>query len=78
MKAYGEVDVQIHIFLTSTLVAGECSDSRTGCLTHGEKSPWYQLDRKLSEPQSQSGRRGGEKILQPTGTRTLIPRSSNP
>jgi hypothetical protein len=28
MKVYGGVDVQIHVFLTSTLVGGEWSDSR--------------------------------------------------
>jgi hypothetical protein len=30
MKAYGGVDVQIHIFLTSALVGGERSPSRPG------------------------------------------------
>jgi hypothetical protein len=30
MKAYGWVDVQIHIFLTSALVTGEWSTSRPG------------------------------------------------
>jgi hypothetical protein len=33
------------------------------------KSPRYPLDRRLSRPQSRSERRGGEKILDPTGTR---------
>jgi hypothetical protein len=37
MKAYGGVDVQIHIFLTSALVAGEWSDSRPGRFTPGER-----------------------------------------
>jgi hypothetical protein len=41
------------------------------------KSPRYQLDRILGEPQSPSGRRGEEKILDPTGTRTPNPRSSS-
>jgi hypothetical protein len=36
-----------------------------------EKSPLYALNRKLGGPQGQSGRRGEEKILDPTGTRTL-------
>jgi hypothetical protein len=34
------------------------------------KSPRYPLDRKLGVPQSLSGRRGEEKILDSTGTRT--------
>jgi hypothetical protein len=35
MKAYGVVDVQIHIFLTSALVGGERSASRPGRFTPG-------------------------------------------
>jgi hypothetical protein len=42
------------------------------------KSPRYPLDRRLSEPQSRSGRFGEEKILDPTGTRTPNPQSSSP
>jgi hypothetical protein len=38
MKAYGVVDVQIHIFLTSALVGGEWSVSRPGRFTAGEKA----------------------------------------
>jgi hypothetical protein len=33
------------------------------------------LDRRLAGPQSRSGRRGEEKIICPTGTRTPTPRS---
>jgi hypothetical protein len=33
MKTYGGMDVQIHVFLTSTLVGGECSTSRPGRFT---------------------------------------------
>jgi hypothetical protein len=33
MKAYGGVDVQIHIFLTLVLVGGEWSASRPGRFT---------------------------------------------
>jgi hypothetical protein len=33
MKAYGGVDAQIHIFLTSALVGGEWSASRPGRFT---------------------------------------------
>ncbi|PNF15375.1 hypothetical protein B7P43_G00968 [Cryptotermes secundus] len=39
MKAYGEVDVQIHIFLTSALAGGERSASRPGRFTPGERAP---------------------------------------
>jgi hypothetical protein len=42
------------------------------------KSPLYPLDRRFGGPQSRSGRRGEEKILDSTGTRTLNPRSSSP
>jgi hypothetical protein len=37
MKAYGEVDVEIHIFLTSALVGGERSASRPGRFTPEER-----------------------------------------
>jgi hypothetical protein len=37
MKAYGEVDVQIHIFLISALAGGEWSASRPGRITPGER-----------------------------------------
>jgi hypothetical protein len=39
MKAYGGVDVQIYIFLTSELDGGECSVSRPGRFTPGETAP---------------------------------------
>jgi hypothetical protein len=39
MKAYGGVDVQIYVFLTSALVGGEWSASRPGRYTLGEKAP---------------------------------------
>jgi hypothetical protein len=38
MKAYGGVDVCIHIFLTSALAGGEWSASRRGRFTPGERS----------------------------------------
>jgi hypothetical protein len=37
------------------------------------EGPWYPFSRRLGGPQSRSGRRGEEKILEPTGTRTLSP-----
>jgi hypothetical protein len=39
MKAYGGVDAQSHIFLTSALVGGEWSASRPGRFTPGERAP---------------------------------------
>jgi hypothetical protein len=38
MKAYGGVDVYIHIFLTSALVGGEWSAPRPGCFTPRERA----------------------------------------
>jgi hypothetical protein len=39
MKAYGGVDVYIHIFLTSALVGGEWSASRPCRFTSGQRAP---------------------------------------
>jgi hypothetical protein len=39
MKAYGGVDVEIHIFLTSALAGGEWSASRPGCFTPWKEPP---------------------------------------
>jgi hypothetical protein len=39
MKAYGGVDVQIHIYLTSALAGGEWSASRPCRFTAGERAP---------------------------------------
>jgi hypothetical protein len=39
MKEYGEVDVQTHVFLTSTVVGGERSASRPGGFTTGKEPP---------------------------------------
>jgi hypothetical protein len=38
MKAYGGMDILIHIFLTSVLVGGEWSASRPGHFTPGKES----------------------------------------
>jgi hypothetical protein len=39
MKAYGGIDVQIHIFLTSALIGGEWSASRPAALPPGKEPP---------------------------------------
>jgi hypothetical protein len=46
-------------------------------LYHRGKSPRYPLDRMLGGSQSRSGRRGEEKILDSTGTRTPTPQLSS-
>jgi hypothetical protein len=43
-----------------------------------EKIPHYPLDRRLCEPQNQSGHCGEENILDPTGTWIPTPRPSSP
>jgi hypothetical protein len=77
MKAYGGVGVSIHTFLTSALAGGDWSALHPGGFTPGERPP-YPLDRRVDGPQSRSGRRGEEKSLDPTGTRTATPRLSSP
>jgi hypothetical protein len=47
-------------------------------LTPGKEPLRYSLDRRLGGPQSRSRRRGEEKILDPTRTRTPAPRSFSP
>jgi hypothetical protein len=69
MKAYGGVDVYIHIFLNSALVGGEWSASRAYCFNPRRKSHRYPLLRRQGGPHSRSGRHGEEKILASTGTR---------
>jgi hypothetical protein len=76
MKAYGVVAVYTHIFLASALADMNCQLDAPAALP-SEKEPRYPFDRRLGGPQSRSGRSGEEKILDPTGTRTPIPRSSS-
>jgi hypothetical protein len=72
MKAYGGVDVHIHVFFTSVLVEREWSASRSCRFTPRGKSPRYPLARKLDGLQSRSGRHGEVKILDPIGTRKPV------
>jgi hypothetical protein len=68
MKAYGGVDVQIHIFLISAL-AGGSQFYAPSALPPGKELP---------VPHSRSGRREEEKTLDPTRTQTPTSRSSSP
>jgi hypothetical protein len=64
-------------FLISGLDGGEWLASSPGRFTRG-KNHRYPLDRRMGGPQSRSGRRGEQKILAPTGTRTPTPLPSSP
>jgi hypothetical protein len=70
MKAYGGVDIYIHIFLISALDGDEWSTSRPGRFTPGERAPGL-VDLR-------AGLDDLEKILDPTGTRIATPWSSSP
>jgi hypothetical protein len=72
------MDVKIHVFLTSVLVEGEWSASCTGRFTPGGKSPQYPSDTSLGGLQNWPGRYREVKILDSTGTKTLISQSSSP
>jgi hypothetical protein len=76
MKAYGGVAVYSHIFLTSALVGGEWSGSHSGRFTLGEGAYGTHWIGGWVEPTAGLG--DFEKILDPTRTRTLTPRSSSP
>jgi hypothetical protein len=78
MKACGEVDIQTHILLTSALVGGEWSASRLDRFTPRERASGAHWIRRLGGPQSQSGRRGEQKILAPTGDSNSDPSAVQP
>jgi hypothetical protein len=75
MKKYGRVDVYIHIFLTSALLGGEWSASRSCRFTPGERAPRTYYIVGWVDPRA--GLEDVKKILYPTGTRIQIPRSSS-
>jgi hypothetical protein len=70
------VDIQIHILLTSALVGGEWSASRPVRFAPGDRAPGTNRIGDWVGPTA--GLDDLEKILDPTGTRTPTPRSSNP
>jgi hypothetical protein len=78
MKAYGGVDVLIHVFLISALVGSQEVSYTPRTLYPRGKSPRYPLDRRLGGPQNRSGRRGEEENLAATGTRTPTSQPSSP
>jgi hypothetical protein len=73
MKAYGEADVYIPIFLTLALVGGEWSASRSGRFTPRESdSGAHWIGGWVASP-NQSGQCREEKLLDPTRTQTPNP-----
>jgi hypothetical protein len=77
MKAYGSGCIDPHFLDLGTSWRWVVNFTPWLLYPQG-KSPWYPLDRRLGGPQSQSGRFGEEKILDPTGTQTPTPQSSSP
>jgi hypothetical protein len=77
MKAYGEVDVWVHAFLTLALVGGEWSASRSGRFTPAERTPGIHWMGDWVGPRTTLDDMEKTKILAPTGTQTLTPWSSS-
>jgi hypothetical protein len=75
MKAYGVVDVQIHIFLTSALGGGEWSASCPSRFTPRKRAPGTHW---MGWVDPRAGLDDVKKILDPTGTQSLTPQSSGP
>jgi hypothetical protein len=76
MKKFGDVDLWIHVFLTSVLVGGEWSASRPCRFTPGESALGTHWIAGWMHPRD--GLDGVEKkIVYPSGTRTPTPRSSS-
>jgi hypothetical protein len=71
----GYIDPRLHDL---GIVGGEWSASHPGRFTPRGKRPRYQLDNRLSGPQSRTGRYEKVKILDPTGTRTPTPSVVHP
>jgi hypothetical protein len=76
-----KVNVELSLCLTNEALRREdLATSRRWIVSFTPRLlyPRDPLDRRLSGPHSQSGRRGEEKILDATGTGTPTPRSSSP
>jgi hypothetical protein len=65
MKMCGRVDVWIHVSFPSAIVGGEWSLSPSGRFTPEKRTRSYPSDKELGGPQSRSGRRREEDILEP-------------
>jgi hypothetical protein len=78
MKAYGGVDLLIHIFLTSVLVEGARLASCPCRFTPGEKTPVAHWIGGWVDPRGGLDDMEKLKFLTPTGTRTRTPRLSSP
>ena len=69
MKATGDVDARIHIYIAMTLGSGRMVASpAVGPFTPGER-PLYSFYRRLSGPQDQSGHEGVKKNLNSSDSR---------
>jgi hypothetical protein len=78
MKAYGRVDVYIHIFLTSALAGGEWSASRPCRFTPGESSPGIHWIGGWVDPRADLDDMEKRKFLTLPGLGTPTPWSSIP
>jgi hypothetical protein len=67
MKRHGEMEVQLHAFLTLAPDEGEWPASRPCRFLPGIKAPWYPFVKKLGGPQSRSGCGGKKRIIYITG-----------
>jgi hypothetical protein len=70
MKAYGGVDVKVHIFLTLALGGGEWSASRPCRFTLGERAPGTHWTGGWVDPRAATD--DTENILDRAGTRIPI------
>ena len=64
---YGGAEVQLHSLVTSALVTGDRSTSRSGRFILREWMVRYTWNARMGEPQSRSGRSGGEKSVASAG-----------
>jgi hypothetical protein len=78
MKAYGGVDIYIHIFLTSELAGGEWSVSRPGRFTPGEGAPGPHWIGGWVDPRAGLDDVEKRKFLTLPGLELRSPQSSSP
>jgi hypothetical protein len=78
MKAYGKWRFGSTILEFGHLMEVSGQLHTPAALSPGKEAQVPNVHRRQAGPQSQSGRRGEEKILDPSGTATPTPRSSSP